>query len=112
MKRFEIINMYRILGKIKLNKIEDRELRNAIISNHLKMFRIANENDAYVISLREQFDPEATKELNEAYQAYADEQVELDLIKVDRDKLSDAIAKGGIDFTLAEFVFLEPMFKD
>lgn len=104
--------MFRTLGKIKLNKVEDRTLRNTLITDHLKMFRVARENDEYIASLREQFDPEAVKDVNEAYQRYAEERVEIELAKVDRESFGDMIAKGDIDLTLGEMVVLEPLFKE
>lgn len=111
MRRIDIINMFRVLGKIKLNKVEDRGLRNVLISDHLKMFRVARENDEYVASLREQFDPDAVKDVNEAYQRYAEEEVEVDLAKIDGEAFGDMIAKGDIDLTLGEMAILEPLFK-
>lgn len=112
MKRIEIINMFRTLGKIKLNKVEDKSLRNALISNHLKMFRIAKENDEYIASLREQFDPEAVNDINEAYQKYAEEEVKIDLVKIDGEAFGDMIAGSDIDITLGEMTLLEPLFKE
>lgn len=112
MKRIEIINAFRTLGKIKLNKVEDRTLRNTLIADHLKMFRVAKENDDYIASLREQFDPEAVKDVNEAYQKYAEEEVSIDLEKIDRSNFGDVIAKGDVDFTLGELTLLEPLFKE
>ena len=112
MRRIDIINMFRTLGKIKLNKVEDRELRNDLITGHLKMFRVAKENDDYVASLRERFDPEAVKDVNEAYQKYAEEEISIDIPKVDREAFADVIAKGDIDFTLGELTLLEPLFKE
>lgn len=112
MKRIEIINMFRTLGKIKLNKVEDKSLRNALISNHLKMFRVAKENDEYIASLREQFDPEAVQDVNEAYQKYAEEEVKIDLVKIDREAFGDMIAGSDIDLTLGEMTLIEPLFKE
>lgn len=112
MKRIDVINMFRTLGKIKLNKVEDRTLRNTLIADHLKMFRVAKENDDYIASLREQFDPEAVKDVNEAYQKYAEEEVDIALEKIAKDAFGDVIAKGDIDFTLGELTLLEPMFKE
>ena len=110
-KRIEIISMFRVLGKVKLNKVADKPLRNALIGNHLKMFRVAKENDEYIASLQGQFDPGAVKELNEAYQRYADEVVPIEMETVDREAFGDAVASGDIDFTLGELAVLEPIFN-
>lgn len=112
MKRIEILNIYRTLGRVKLNKVADKELRNALISDHLRMFRVAKDNDDYVASLREQFDPQAVKELNEAYQQYAQETVDVNFILVSREAFGDALAAGDVDFTLGEMALLDPIFKD
>lgn len=104
--------MYRILAKIKLNKVEDRDMRNALLGDHLKIFRIAKEHDEYATSLQAQFEPGAIKEANEAYQKYAEEQVEIDLEKIDREAFADVIAKGDIDLTLGETALLGPLFKE
>lgn len=111
MKRIEIINMFRTLGKIKLNKVEDKAMRNALISNHLKMFRVARENDEYIASLQAQFEPTAVKDLNEAYDKYAREEMDIELERVDRSAFGDIIASGDIDLTLGEMAMLEPLFK-
>lgn len=112
MRRIDIITMYRVLCRVKLNKVDDKELRNALIGNHLKMFRVVRENDEYVTSLREQFDPEAVKDLNEAYHRYAEETVDIDLTRISPDSLGDVLAKSDIDFTLAEMSSLEPLFQE
>lgn len=112
MRRIDIINMFRTLGKIKLNKVEDKAMRNALISDHLKMFRVAKENDEYIASLQGQFDPAAVKDINEAYDRYAREEVDIELERVDRSAFSDMIASGDIDLTLTELVTLEPLFKE
>lgn len=111
MKRIEIINMFRTLGKIKLNKVADKGMRNALISNHLKMFRVARENDEYIASLQAQFEPTAVKDLNEAYDKYAREEIDIELERVDRSAFGDIIAAGDIDLTLGEMAMLEPLFK-
>lgn len=103
--------MYQTLAKIKLNKVSDKVMRNALISDHLKMFRIAKENDEYIVSLRAQFEPTAVKDLNEAYDRYAREEVDIELERVDRSAFGDIIAAGDIDLTLGEMAMLEPLFK-
>lgn len=112
MKRIDIINMFRTLGKIKLNKVSDKVMRNALISDHLKMFKVAKENDEYIVSLQAQFEPTAVKELNEAYDRYAREEVDIELERVDRSAFGDIIASGDIDLTLGEMTMLEPLFKE
>lgn len=111
MRRIDIINAYLILGKVKLNKVEDKAMRNALVADHLKMFRVARENDEYVASLQRQFDPAAVKEINEAYDRYAKEEINIELDKIDREAFADMIASGDIDLTLAEVVTLQPLLR-
>ena len=111
MRRIDIINAYLILGKVKLNKVEDKAMRNALVADHLKMFRVARENDEYVASLQRQFDPAAVKEINEAYDRYAKEEINIELEKIDREAFADMIASGDIDLTLAEVVTLQPLLR-
>ena len=111
MRRIDIINAYLTLGKVKLNKIEDKAMRNALISDHLKMFRVAKENDEYIASLQGQFDPAAVKDINEAYDRYAKEEIDIELEKIDREAFVDMIANADIDLTLAEVVTLQPLLR-
>ena len=103
--------MFRTLGKVKLNKVADKGMRNALISDHLKMFRVARENDEYIASLQGQFEPTAVKDINEAYDRYARDEVDIELERVDRSAFGDIIASGDIDLTLGEMAMLEPLFK-
>lgn len=111
MRRIDIINAYLTLGKVKLNKVEDKAMRNALVADHLKMFRVARENDEYVASLQRQFDPAAVKEMNEVYDKYAKEEIDIELDKIDKEAFADMIASGDIDLTLAEIVTLHPLLR-
>lgn len=112
MRRIDIINAYLILGKVKLNKVEDKAMRNALVADHLKMFRVAKENDEYIASLQGQFDPAAVKDINKAYDRYAKEEIDIELEKIDREAFADMIASGDIDLTLGEMAMMEPLFKE
>ena len=112
MKRIEIINMFRTLGKIKLNKEADREMRNALISDHFEFYKVARENDEYIASLQSQFDPGAVKDVNEAYQRYAVGEVGIDFPRIDRMAFSDMVANADIDITLDDMTILKPLFKE
>lgn len=104
--------MFRTLGKIKLNKVEDKAMRIALISDHLKMFRVAKENDEYIASLQAQFEPTAVKDINEAYDRYAREEVDINLSKIDMEAFSDMVANADIDITLDDMAVLRPLFKE
>lgn len=112
MRRIEIINMYRTLGKIKLNKVSDKVMRNVLVADHFQMFRVARENDEYIASLQGQFDPAAVKEINEAYDRYAKEEIDIELEKIGREAFVDMIANSDIDITLDDMAVLGPLFKE
>lgn len=111
MRRIDIINAYLTLGKVKLNKVEDKAMRNALVADHLKMFRVARENDEYAVSLQRQFDPAAVKEMNEVYDRYIKEEIDIELDKIDMEAFADMITSGDIDLTLAEIVTLQPLLR-
>lgn len=111
MRRIDIINMFRTLGKIKLNKVSDKGMRNALISDHFEFYKVARENDEYIASLQGQFDPAAVKDINEAYDRYAKEEIDIELEKIDREAFVDMIANADIDLTLAEVVTLQPLLR-
>lgn len=112
MRRIDIITIFRTLGKVKLNKVLDKGMRDKLISNHRKMFQVARENDEYIASLTGQFSPEAVHEVNAAYQEYANETVDIGLDKLDRKAFGDMLVSGGVDFTLADLASIEPLFKE
>lgn len=103
--------MFRTLGKIRLNKVADREMRNALISDHFEFYKVTRENDEYIASLQGQFDPAAVKDINEAYDRYAKEEIDIELEKIDREAFVDMIANADIDLTLAEVVTLQPLLR-
>lgn len=103
--------MFRTLGKIRLNKVADREMRNALISDHFEFYKVSRENDEYIASLQGQFDPAAVKDINEAYDRYAKEEIDIELEKIDREAFVDMIANADIDLTLAEVVTLQPLLR-
>ena len=110
MRRIDIINIYKTLGKVRLNKVADKAMRDTLVANHLKMFRVARENDEFIASLQERFDPDAVREVNEAYQTYAGEKVDISLGKIDGKAFADMVSAGDIDITLSEVALLEPIF--
>ena len=48
MKRSTIIEAFRLINSIKMNVVTDKETRRAIISNHLVMYKVAQENEEEV----------------------------------------------------------------
>lgn len=52
MKKSRIIDIYSFLSNIKLNKVTNKEVRSAIISNHLQMYRVKEQHDKDVQELQ------------------------------------------------------------
>lgn len=53
MKRGTIIEAFKLINGIKMNVVSDKATRSAVISNHLMMYKIAQENDEEVKKIYE-----------------------------------------------------------
>ena len=152
MKRGKIIEAFRLINGIKMNVVTDKETRSAIISNHLQMYKMAenHENEvkeAYkklfegkeeeaqkVNELRQEFNTvgttderkiEIVKELTETYRPIIELEVEfnkvvedmlnqdvdLNIVKLDKEAFVNACADSGIEFTMIEILRIEDIFK-
>lgn len=112
MRRVELLNLFRTLGKIRLSGIADKGVKSALISAHLRLFRYAKENDDFLLSLNERFTEGERDSANEAYSAYLQETVDVSIDKIDRAVFADAVAGSDTDIFLGELNALEPLFKD
>lgn len=113
MKRIDVINLFRTLGKIRTNGITDKEVKSALISAHLRLFKFDKEHRDFVEGLRERFvGKEEQDAANEAYDKFLKEEVDVNIEKVDRDAFAKAIACTDTDIFLGELNLLEPMFKE
>lgn len=113
MRRIDIINLFRTLGKIRTAGIADKTVKSALISAHLKLFRYQKEHDDFLAGLRERFiDQKDEDGANEAYDKYLREEIEVALEKIDRDAFAKAIADTDTDIFLGELTYLEPLFKE
>lgn len=112
MRRVELLNMFRTLGKIRLSGIENRSVKSALISAHLKLFRHARENDDFLLSLNERFTDGERDSANEAYSRYLQEEVDVALDKISRSAFAEAVAGSDTDIFLGELNALEPLLKD
>lgn len=64
MKKSRVIEIFRFLSGIKLNKITNKEVRSAVISNHLQMYNISKSYDDDVQELRKRFFEDKDDEIN------------------------------------------------
>ena len=151
MKRGTIIEAFKLINGIKMNVVSDKDTRNAIIANHLAMYKIAQENDEEakkvfeklfegkeedvrkVAELRQKFmsatenaeRADIVKELNDNYKqifelesefnkAFAErneEDVDIKVVKFDREAFVNACADSGVEFTMVDIIRLEDIFK-
>ncbi len=152
MKEGKIIETFKLLNGIKMNVVTDKETRGAIISNHLKMYKVAQAHDEEVkkiyeklfegkeedmkevAKLREKFMNAKTqeergsivkelndkyahifeleREFNEAFAKKGEEEIEISLVKFDKEKFINACADSGVEFTMSDIIRLEEIFDD
>lgn len=88
MKKSKIIAYFRFLSGIKVSKITDKEVRAAIISNHLQMYRVAQEHDEDVKEIQKKlFEGKdekinALNDLRTKYQNEKDEAKKAEIVKI------------------------------
>lgn len=151
MKRGTIIEAFKLINGIKMNVVSNKDTRNAIIANHLAMYKIAQENDEEakkvfeklfegkeedvrkVAELRQRFmsatenaeRADIVKELNDNYKqifelesefnkTFAErneEDVDIKVVKFDREAFVNACADSGVEFTMVDIIRLEDIFK-
>lgn len=151
MKRGTIIEAFKLINGIKMNVVSNKDTRNAIIANHLAMYKIAQENDEEakkvfeklfegkeedvrkVAELRQKFmsatenaeRADIVKELNDNYKqifelesefnkTFAErneEDVDIKVVKFDREAFVNACADSGVEFTMVDIIRLEDIFK-
>lgn len=151
MKRSTIIEAFKLINGIKMNVVSNKDTRNAIIANHLAMYKIAQENDEEakkvfeklfegkeedvrkVAELRQRFmnatenaeRADIVKELNDNYKqifelesefnkTFAErneEDVDIKVVKFDREAFVNACADSGVEFTMIDIVRLDDIFK-
>lgn len=76
MKKSRVIEIFNFLNTIKISKISDKEVRNAIISNHLAMYKIAKEHNEEIQEVQKKlFEGKEAEiqELNDLRQQYKEE---------------------------------------
>lgn len=97
MKKSRVIEIFRFLNTIKLNKVSNKEMRSAIISNHMQMHNIAKQYDEDVKELQKKLfegkeeNIESLNSLREEYKKANDsrkKEIETTIIKDHSDILS------------------------
>ena len=67
MKKAKILEAFRFINGVKLNVVEDKETRSAIISNHLKMYKIVENHETEVRKVYDKFFDGKTEEMQSLY---------------------------------------------
>lgn len=98
MKKSKIIAVFRFLSNIKVSKIKDKDVRAAIISNHLQMYKIAEEYETDIKEIQKKLfegkdeDVKALNDLREKYKHETDEEKKNDIIAIITDNYGEILA--------------------
>lgn len=150
MKRGIIIEAFRFVNGIKMNVVYDKETRSAIISNHLKMYRIVEQHEDEVKKLYDKLFEGKTEdvqalhvlrgeynsgvsverqgeiveeisnnyseliklehEFNDAFNKLNEEDIDIDIIKMNKESFINACADSGIEFSMIEMMKIGEIF--
>lgn len=97
MKKSKIIAIFRFLSGIKVSKIKDKDVRSAIIGNHLQMYKIAEEYDSDIKEIQKKLfegkdeDVKALNDLREKYQNEKDEGKKNDIVGIITDNYKEIL---------------------
>lgn len=152
MKRKTILEAFRFINGIKMNVVSDKKTRSAIISNHLKMYKVVEKHDEEVkkvyeklfegkeddvqklYSLRTEYNNGATverqgeiiedisknyseiikleNEFNEAFSKISEEEIDVQIVKMDQVEFISACVDSGIEFSMNEMARLSELFEE
>ena len=97
MKKSKIIAVFRFLSNIKVSKIKDKDVRAAIIGNHLQMYKIAEEYETDIKEIQKKLfegkdeDVKSLNELREKYNLEKDEDKKNEIVKVIKDNFGEIL---------------------
>lgn len=97
MKKSRVIEIFRFLGNIKINKITNKEVRSAVISNHLQMYNIAKQYEEDIKELQKRLfegkeeEIQKLNELREKFNSETNEDIKRDLIKTITSEYKDIL---------------------
>lgn len=98
MRKSRIVEIFKFLGSIKLNKITNKDVRNAIISNHLRMYKVAQEHDEEIKELQKRlFEGKEEQvfilnKLREEYKNTSNNEVKIRIIKKINNEFSEILS--------------------
>lgn len=97
MKKSKIIAVFRFLSNIKVSKIKDKDVRAAIISNHLQMYKIAEEYESDIKEIQKKLfegkdeDVKSLNELREKYNLEKDEDKKNEIVNIIKDNFGEIL---------------------
>lgn len=98
MKKSKIIAIFRFLSGIKVSKIKDKDVRTAIVGNHLQMYKIAEEYDSDIKETQKKLfegkdeEIKSLNDLREKYKIETDEEKKKDIIGIITDNYGEILA--------------------
>ena len=104
MKVIDCINMFNVLGRLRLSTIGDKTVRDALLDDHFALWRVSRDYDDYMESLR------GSEGAEEARKRYLWKEAGIELVKVGRDTVAGAASESGL--TLADMTVLGHIFKE
>lgn len=131
MKQSEINSVFQLLNRIKLNKVADKPTRNAIMTNHLRLYKKveAAEKDIQELQKRlfegkekemEEYNKLVSenkpvseemkalvKEFNEAAQAILDNEVDVKIEQMEVEKFLDIFTEQDMDISMGDVIYFQ-----
>lgn len=131
MKQSEINSVFQLLSRVKLNKVADKPTRNAIMTNHLRLYKKveAAEKDIQELQKRlfegkekemEEYNKLVSenkpvseemkalvKEFNEAAQAILDNEVDVKIEQMEVEKFLDIFAEQDMDISMGDVIYFQ-----
>lgn len=116
MKKSDAVAIYRVLSPMAVTKFSN-EIQNALLGNYLKLHDLATAHDAALKAAVDKLKAEelADEELNAKVSAVIlelfNEEIDIELTKVNRSQFLAEASKNNIEVTLGQIAVLSPMLE-
>lgn len=147
MKQIDVNNISNFLGKIRINKINDRETKIGLVNIHMELYKKVQEYSEYIKELQKKYfegreseldtynqkitqmqeaepekraeleselDPkmkELVMEFNSLINERLNQDIEVNINKIDKDKFIEALIDLDIEFTCDDLIVLKDLYK-
>ena len=116
MKKTEAVEIYKVLAPVPATKFT-ADTQSALLHNYLKLHAIAKTHDEHLKVAVDKLRAEGIEDekvlnekLGKVLTDLFNEEVEVDIKKLDRAQFLSEATKAGVEITLAQIGVLEPMF--